>query len=227
MTTGRKPETLLPQDSSGAKGRDAALIKQISESLRRVDGDESFDKHGIRTIWHRGSMHTELLTWENKNHEIVKQELCFVGLVVELKEGEPLRTGRVHKKDEEGSNPGAQITHDIRLEGAPTPSTLERAWQLLRLVPERDFYVQHLLQKVGESLATMGHGDDRTAVAASPDDFSRAPKKKPQKNVKVPKVKIAKPKTKLKPGAVMRAVVGFLVLAGLGSILAYLVWLST
>ena len=122
------------------------------------------------------------------------------------------------------SNPGTQMTHDVRLEVTPVNSTLDRAWHLLRAVPDRDFYVQHLLQQIGNSLATHGWADDRTSATLSVKDYRRAPKRKASKGQDVPTVKI---RSRLKLGKVVSVVVKTLVLGGLAAALMYLVWLAT
>ena len=129
-----------------------SLIKDLAVTVKRVRANEDFDAQGIRTIWHRGHRQTEILSWENQGGEVVKQELSFLGFVVELKNGR-MRTGKVVQ---DGTTGGAMGSHAMQLDRVPDHVTLSYASLLLKQIPDRDFYEQHLLKHVNESLAELG-----------------------------------------------------------------------
>jgi hypothetical protein len=129
-----------------------SLIKDLAGTVKRVRANEDFDDQGIRTIWHRGQRQTELLSWENQAGDVVKQELTFVGFVVELRNGR-LRTGKLVQ---DGTTAGAMGSHAMQLDRVPDHVTLSYASLLLKQIPDRDFYEQHLLKHVNDGLAELG-----------------------------------------------------------------------
>jgi len=129
-----------------------SLIKDLAGTVKRVRANEDFDAQGIRTIWHRGQRQTELLTWENQAGDVMKQELTFLGFVVEFRGGR-LRTGKVVQ---DGTTSGAMGSHAMQLDRVPDHVTLSYASLLLKQIPDRDFYEQHLLKHVNDGLAELG-----------------------------------------------------------------------
>jgi hypothetical protein len=149
--------------SGGALANNLAMVQEIAETFRRVPGDESFDATGVRTVWHQGKLHTELLSWENKAGEIVAQELTMFGLSVEFKHGQPLRTGKTGVEDETSTaGGGVQKSAVLMRDPKPNGLTLDYASHLLRGVRDRDFYCQHLVQQVNAAIASLGIDTGRT-----------------------------------------------------------------
>ena len=82
-------------DLTELKVRELAMLGEVAPGFRRMRANEDFDDKGIRTIWHRGPGRSEMLTWENRDKDIVRQELQLLGNVVEFRQGHDLRTGRI------------------------------------------------------------------------------------------------------------------------------------
>src|SRR4051794_14933831 len=75
------------------------LIAEAAKTMRRVTAAmREPDPDGLETIWHQGQHRTELLSWvrpgagEGQRPTIVKQQLHFMGHIVELKNA-AIRTG--------------------------------------------------------------------------------------------------------------------------------------
>ena len=149
-----------------------ALLEEIARSFRRVRGDETFDDTGVRTIWHQGHLRTEMLSWENRGGSIIRQELSFFGMLVECREGKPVRTGKI-PLDESLTGGGARPSSAlIKMDAAPIHRTLDYASHLLKHAPARDYYAQHLLKHVNETLNRLGFDEGRTVVS-SLDSYSK------------------------------------------------------
>ena len=157
---------------------DRGILEQIAREFRRMRADETYDDDGIRTIWHRGPQRTELLTWEDRKGNILKQELSFVGLFVETSPGMMPKTGvfPVHEHTTDTGQPRSSI---VEITSEPDPSTIRTAAQLLGWVPVRDKYSQLLLDSLTLHLASLATGatptdrtdrnlaDSRPAVAST------------------------------------------------------------
>src|SRR5262245_37665843 len=102
------------------------MIQETAATLRRIQANEDYDAKGIRTIWHRGRNRTEMLSWENRDGKIVRQELSLFGLVVEFQQGAPLRTARV-PSGELLTSSGRPMSHMLEMDPIPLASTLENA----------------------------------------------------------------------------------------------------
>lgn len=217
-----RPPAFLEKATSGDSiDRNLGALEKYAATVRRVPGNEEYDAKGVRTLWHRGRM-IELLTWEDKAGGIVKQELSFVGHVVEFKNN-ILRTGRLPQTDD--SAPGVQVSQLVKLDAALSLTTLEYASHVLLNIKDRDFYTQHLLRWVNIGLSSMG--DERTVVA--PEQFDRASavataiKRRATKSQHVGPVGLGAPKrTGMKALGIVATVGAFAALAG---VIAFLVWI--
>ena len=160
-----EPGGASPQ-STEDPGFDDTMSKLVAAgpSFRRMThANEEFGADGVRTIWHRGRERTELLSWEDKAQQIIRQELTFLGMVVELKEPDTLKTGTVpleHDTSQRGQGTG----EGIQLDSSVSARTLDFASTFLRHVPDRDYYVQHLLKKLNACISSLGIDSARTAV---------------------------------------------------------------
>jgi len=160
----RKPKLIDGRGTSSAVSGNLAMIAEAAQSFRRVHGDESYDVKGVRTIWHQGKLRTEMLSWENKKGLILHQELSFCGLVVGFHEGRTVTTGRV-KLEDSNTDTGSPKTNVVLPDAKAARSTLEYASHLLKNVPDRDYYGQHLLKQVNDALNAEFEDETHTVVS--------------------------------------------------------------
>ena len=58
-------------------------MRRVAGSLKRVFvGDSTFRGDGLRRIWHRGENTTDVVSWVDRQGQIMRQEFTFGGLVV-------------------------------------------------------------------------------------------------------------------------------------------------
>jgi hypothetical protein len=150
-------------DASSEPTANLALVADAARTVRRMAADESPNAEGIKTIWHRGRR-IELLSWEGKGDEIVRQELTFFGFYVEWKKTSGLKTGSVPYTDEQ-TDSGKQSSAMLRLDAQPKHRTLDFASHLLKNIPGRDFYAQHMLKHTNHALTVQGFDRMRTEVS--------------------------------------------------------------
>lgn len=124
-----------------------ARVLAAGQSLRRIDRAMERGPDGQRSIWHQGKM-SELMSWEDEQNEIERQELEFVGLAVEYRRGRGLRTGRVLDAP---TGVGLPSSTHISFDDTMSIRTLQLCARLMREA-KRDFYTQHLLQAVNDAL---------------------------------------------------------------------------
>ncbi len=183
------------RDSTAIEGNHA-LLEDLAKSFRRIRGDESFDDEGIRTVWHQGRLRTELLSWEDRKGRVVKQELCFFGLVTEYRQGKPVRTGHLPAEESSMSSSGGRpMSHLIKMDPTPAHRTLDYASHMLKHVPGRDFYAQHLLKVVNDTLNRLGFDEGRTVVS-SLDAYSKKNKQLSTETQKVDRLEPVRPSTR-------------------------------
>lgn len=206
-------------DSSSSLTGNLSLLREIAESFRRVKGDEDYDAKGIRTIWHQGRLRTEMLSWEDREGQIVRQELCMFGLVVEFRRGKPLQTGKL-PMDDKLTGGGRPMANLVKPDTEPVGQTLDYASHLLKNVPERDFYAQHLLKEVNHWVTKLGYDESRTIIG-SLEGFSK--KKKSSARAEATQRFEMKEHATKGIGTGLYVVLGILgVLLGLG--IGYLLW---
>jgi hypothetical protein len=141
------------------------MIADAARSLRRVRSDEEYDGKGLRTIWHQGKLRSEMLTWENKQGTIVRQELSFFDYVINFYEHKQLNTGRV-KREDTTTDVGAPKGNLVLPDAKPVRATLEYASHLLKNVQNRDYYEQHLLKQVNDALNAEFDDDSHTVISS-------------------------------------------------------------
>lgn len=203
------PDKGRPEPSAIAAN--IALVREIGESFRRLRGDESYSD-GIRTIWHRGKMRTEMLSWEDQEGKIVRQELAFMGMVILFKQGKPLTTGTVPLDDKETAA-GRPMTELVKQDPAPNSEALDLSSHLLKNIPERDYYAQHLLKHVNDAVDKLGYDESRTLISDI-DSFSKERKEK-KRSEPTQKIDLNKGSSSRLIAFVLLAVAG--VLLGLGA----------
>ncbi len=145
----------------GGQGRDGdadaieddPLFERVmasGSSLVRIDRAER-PEDGRRSIWHQGRELSELTSWEGSDGELISQELSFLGLVVVYRQEDGLRTGVLVEDREFGSDPDMPTADQIEYDASPSLRSLQLAARLLREA-KRDYFVQHMLGLVNESL---------------------------------------------------------------------------
>jgi hypothetical protein len=125
---------------AGALG---ASLRRVDRATERSDADE-------RSVWHLGTDCTELTTWEDAQSVIQRQELVFLGMALEYRRGHGLRTGNIETAE---SNNGVPTVDRVRYDTRPAVRVVELAARLLR-ESRRDYYTQHLLKHLNDSLTT-------------------------------------------------------------------------
>ena len=158
-------------DSADA-GHDS-VVESIAQRFRRLRGDETFDDAGVRTIWHRGPQRTELLTWENHDGHILKQEFTFAGLVIEFSHQTGIRTGII-PAGEQGTDTGQPRSTIVRMQASPSSNSLKYGAKLLGRVPDRDYYGQHLLELINKQLQNQNEAP-MPPSCTGPQNFQRLP----------------------------------------------------
>ncbi|MCC6807112.1 MAG: hypothetical protein IT381_06790 [Deltaproteobacteria bacterium] len=144
-----------------------AILRDIGRAMRRVEGTNKTEKEGLRCVWHQSKLRTELLSWEKMaDRTIDRQELCFFGKMVEFRIGKGIRTGTIPNsalsEDQEGPRVSkAELFVPTR---DPDALVLDAASRILRECSKRDFYTQHLLREVNETLAKADVKTMRTQV---------------------------------------------------------------
>ena len=149
------------------------VVEAIAHRFRRLRGDETFDHTGVRTIWHRGPQRTELLTWENQDGHILKQEFTFAGLVIEFSHKGGVRTGLI-PAGEQGTDTGQPRSTIVRMQTSLSVNALQYGARLLGRVPDRDYYGQHLLELINNSLSGLGERPI-SPICTGPQNFQRLP----------------------------------------------------
>ena len=166
-------------EAEGSIKGNQTMLADAAVNFRRVVSKDDPDKDGLTTVWHRGKLRSELLSWENSSGIIEKQEFSFAGMVVVLNKSKGLFTGYVESPE---TDPGRNRVSDtsirlLQMDNIVNLTTLEYAAHFLKHVPKRDFYTQHLLKEVNDSIANSGFDEARTSVS-SLNDFGKTFSKK-------------------------------------------------
>lgn len=142
------------------------MLRDIGRQLRRVKSKDTRDKNDLRCVWHQSKLRTELSSWETPTQEIVHQEFCFFGQVVEYRKGEPVRTGTIPNNAtlSDAKPTAAGIGELYKPHRHPEFSLLEAASTILRECPKRDYFTQHMLKQVNAALNASNKSVKRTQV---------------------------------------------------------------
>lgn len=212
-----EPVALADGLSHSGRGTELGLVEEAAHTVRRMQADESFNEQGVRTIWHRGRSRVEMLTFEDRDKNIVSQELSIFGMLIEFRQDKPLRTGKI-PPSEEASSGGKPMSQLIKMDAICDPKALTYGSHLLKHVKGRDFYQQHLLKQINIAISQLGFDDARTAVA-SLDSFSRSASSLPTMKVGregLRKTQIIRPQASSKTWALAAALLVLGVAGGLG-----------
>ncbi len=178
-----EPPKKVGRAASGV-GTDLGVVEEAAQSMRRMQANEEFDAEGIRTIWHRGRNRVEMLSWENRDNVIVRQELSIFGMVIDFRQGHGLRTGNL-PLDDESEVGGRPIGKTVKFTPRLADNILDYAAHLLKHIRNRDFYAQHMLKEVHDAITQSGFDDMRTGVATL-KNFSRDSKPLPTLSMQAP-----------------------------------------
>ena len=148
------------------------LAVLIAPSFRRIVANEEFKK-GVRTIWHRGRINTDMLTWENQNGTIEQQELTFAYLVVEFSHKKGLRTGKIPYDMDLETTSGHAKSEMVEYDANPELEVLQNAHSLLAHCPQRDRYGQHLMEHIASKLTSGGAPPPPATFEIADDDANR------------------------------------------------------
>lgn len=150
----------------GGGGDDAEhILRDIGRALRRVEGTVKTDRSGLRVVWHQSKLRTELLSWENSDRTLDRQELTFFGKMVEYRQKGGLRTGTVPNSAMQDEAVMGVTKSELFLPSRELDvMVLDAASRILRECNKRDFYTQHLLQIVNDTLSKLDNKALRTQV---------------------------------------------------------------
>jgi hypothetical protein len=126
--------------------QDEATTKRVAASLKRVFvGDSTFRGDGLRRIWHRGENTTDVVSWVDRQGQIMRQEFTFGGLVVRWERGRGVVSG-AETGGGEHSMPAARTVEDW----GDNSELFSAAFTLLCQVPQSDFYLRHLMHHLAD-----------------------------------------------------------------------------
>ena len=155
------------------------MLAKAAASFRRVVSKDELDAQGLKTVWHRGQLRSELLSWETSSGIIEKQEFTFAGMAIVINKSTGIFTGVVEAPE---TNPGRNRISDtsirlLQMDNIPNISTLEYAAHFMKHITKRDFYTQHILKEINDAITTSGFDESRTSVS-SLNDFGKTFSKK-------------------------------------------------
>ena len=183
MTNPDNPNSSQPSltffEAEGSIKGNQTMLAEAAATFRRVVANDEPDAGGLKTVWHRGQLRSELLSWETSTGMIEKQEFTFAGMAIVINKAKGVFTGFVEKTE---TDPGRNRLNDtsirlLQMDSIINISTLEYAAHFLKHLPKRDFYTQHLLKEINDAIASSGFDESRTNVS-SLSDFSKSFSKK-------------------------------------------------
>ena len=119
-------------------------MHRVAGSLKRVFvGDSNFRGDGLRRIWHRGENSTDVVSWVDREGQIMRQEFTFGGLVVRWERDRGVISGS-EQGGGEHSMPAARTVEDW----GSNEELFSAAFALLIRVPQNDFYLRHVMHQV-------------------------------------------------------------------------------
>ena len=140
------------REITGVHDISGTIYREVGPSFKKVLGtDTDLDGSGVRRIWHRGAQKTELLTWETEDGTIVRQELTFQNLLIEINQTGIVRTGLI---PQDGS---PNTPQSVEFSSSPDPGVLKKCATLLAQMEARDAYQHHLLEGLNSVLESDGH----------------------------------------------------------------------
>ena len=137
---------LISQVGKLLLAQDHATIRRVASSIKRVFvGDSTFRGDGLRRIWHRGENTTDVVSWVDRQGQIMRQEFTFGGLVVRWERERGVISG-AEQGGGEHSLPAAKTVEDW----GSNDELFHAAFGLLCNVHQSDFYLRHLMHRLSE-----------------------------------------------------------------------------
>jgi len=127
-----------------------SFITELASSFRRIKGAAVDGKE--QTVWHQGRAGAEMLSWENNDGFITRQELSFYGQMVIFRRDEALQTATV-PASVETTHAGVAKADVVDKDPEPSARTLTHAVQLLEHIEPSDAYVKNLLDAIHVTLS--------------------------------------------------------------------------
>jgi len=127
-------------------------VSAAIQALRRLHGAEVSTSSAPRTIWHQGGPNADLLSTEQAQGQLTRQEFTLFQDYFLWTPTEGLRTGRLA---DESSAAGIKATPTLQFDRDPSAERLKRALAGLRAHPSEDAYLQHLTRVLETTLQTL------------------------------------------------------------------------
>ena len=125
---------------------DEATLLRVAGSLKRVFvGDSTFRGDGLRRIWYRGENTTDVVSWVDRQGQIMRQEFTFGGLVVRWERERGIISG-----SEQGGGDHSVPSSKTVQDWGSSDELFHAAFGLLCRVPQSDFYLRHLMHRLAE-----------------------------------------------------------------------------
>jgi hypothetical protein len=144
-------------------GRADRILQDIGKNFRRIDTTKSPKKDGVTAVWHQSKHRTDMLSWERGPQDIERQELCFFGKMVEFRREGGVRTGGIPQSNDDERGPAYPRSDVFQPSREPDSMVLDAASIILR-AGKRDYYTQHLLGQINQTLQELDKHPNRTQV---------------------------------------------------------------
>jgi hypothetical protein len=166
-------------EAEGSIKGNQTMLAEAAGTFRRMVSKDEPDAQGLNTIWHRGQLRSELLSWETSSGIIEKQEFTFAGMAIVINKSKGIFTGCIEAPE---TDPGRNRINDtsirlLQMDNIVNLSTLEYAAHFMKHIPKRDFYTQHLLKEINDAITNSGFDASCTSVS-SLNDFGKTFSKK-------------------------------------------------
>lgn len=121
--------------------------KRLGESLQEVAVDVIDTKsENLISRWFHGETGVDLFTWADKETTIIKQQLSFLGQIVEWNCLEGIKTGLVIEtpsgmiENNEQGNPEEGVSESIKFDETPQVSSVSLALEILQYVEAEEAF---------------------------------------------------------------------------------------
>ena len=137
--------------------------KTIGKTLLEVAVDLIHTNHeDIVSRWYHSAHATDLFTWVDKGQNLIKQQLCFNGQVVEWNCLEGLRTGVIIEADLEEStgtrdDEKIQKSESIKFDTVPHSRTVGMALEIINHIPLEIELIRQMLVIIRFFMVTGSH----------------------------------------------------------------------
>ncbi len=139
---------------SDVRADDKKVVKEIADSMRRIDTNRAFDGQKLRTIWHQGLYYSDLFTWVDEARVIYSQQFTFGNRAILIDNHGKVRTGWLNQTGEEIRKQLAGKTEIIDLESLINFDTLKIAHTIFEQMQARDRYTRQFFESLAEALHT-------------------------------------------------------------------------